>query len=703
MSHENDINLPAFKELVDIEQLKDMFESFSAATGFTTGVVDQDSMEIVVATGWRPICTQFHRANSEAVKHCKTSNIVLTSGLNTPGEIRISHCHNGLVDGATPVVIEGKHIATIATGQVMFEEPDLSFFEGLAEKYDFDKEKYFAALKEVPVVSEEKFREVLLFLAKIATTVAQIGYSRLKSLDDYNKLCKIEQELADEHERLNVTLRNVGEGVISTDLDNKIIVMNKAAETLLGVPSSYAIGKTIFDIVILHNDGEKSNYLKKMFQKKGAVSQKYTLNLVNDKSDNLLVVASLTPLYDKDSVQIGSVVVIRDITEETIIEQELFKIKKIESIGVLAGGIAHDFNNILIAIMGNIELAKMKEKKSSETFEILDSALKAGMRAKSLTGQLLTFSKGGDPIKSVASVEELIRESADFILRGSRAVCEYDIPEDLWQVNVDTGQIAQVIQNIILNASQAMPNGGKIRVKCENIHYTADDIIISLPAGIKQNYIKISIIDSGIGISQEDLEKIFDPYFTTKSTGNGLGMAICLSIINKHNGVIRVSSEIGKGSRVEICLPVAENVDCSLKSDLNTLSDGAKGKILLMDDDEMVLAVIDGFLNVLGQDTVLTRDGEEAIEAYRKAFDDGECFDLVFLDITVPGGVGGEIAVKKILEINPNANVVVVSGYSNDPVMANYKDYGFKMAVPKPFTYEDISRVVARYIPSAEN
>lgn len=380
-----------------------------------------------------------------------------------------------------------------------------------------------------------------------------------------------------------------------------------------------------------------------------------------------------------------------DITRRKLAEEEALKAKKLESVGVLAGGIAHDFNNILAAILGNIELASHMVGEDHESYRLLHMAEKASIRAKGLTQQLLTFAKGGDPVLETSFLEEIVRDSAMFVLSGSNVSCSFDFQEDLYWADIDKGQISQVIQNIIINADHAMPDGGTINVTCENITLTAP-VSLPLPAG---QYVKISITDTGCGIDEESLARIFDPYFSTKEVGQGLGLAVVRSIIQKHGGCIMADSEKGSGTTFTIYLPASDSERKKVEDLFITAEPATKtGRIMIMDDDEMVRDIVDKILGRFGYEVVQAVDGDEAVEKYKDAVSSGEAIDLVIMDLTIPGGMGGKDAVKKLLTIDPDAHVIVASGYANDPVMANCREYGFLAAVQKPFQMSELIWVV---------
>ena len=382
--------------------------------------------------------------------------------------------------------------------------------------------------------------------------------------------------------------------------------------------------------------------------------------------------------------------------EKAATEIYLQRAEQKAAIGTLAAGIAHDFNNLLTAILGNITLAIYSLPPEDKTYEALIAAEKASKRAHKLTTQLLTFSKGGAPVKETAPISEVIRESADFILHGSNVVCSINIPNNLWLVKIDKGQIGQVIKNLTINADQAMPTGGTITIACRNYIEEKDTSVLG-----KGRYVQVSVQDQGRGIDAENLSRVFDPYFTTKETGSvkgsGLGLAIVYSIIARHDGYISVQSESQIGSTFTFYLPAENEMQMPKQQTSGEILMG-KGKILIMDDEVMIQTMMQQSLNSLGYEIETADNGKQALEKYDAAAKKKIPFDLVIMDLTIPGGMGGKETAIKILSLYPDATLLVSSGYADDPVMVNPSRYGFKAALKKPYALKDLSQMLHKFI-----
>ena len=407
------------------------------------------------------------------------------------------------------------------------------------------------------------------------------------------------------------------------------------------------------------------------------------------KDGSILPIEQSCSLIDYDT-QTAILCVARDISERKKFDEERLRSQKLESLGVLAGGIAHDFNNLLTGILGNLSLAKADLPATGTVAQRLTETEKATLRARELTQQLLTFAKGGAPVKTETSLTGLIQDATGFAVRGTKAVCEYDCAEDLWLAEVDKGQLGQVLQNLVINAVHAMPEGGAIRLTASNL--TVDPGVLPLTPG---KYVLITVRDHGLGIPPEHLAKIFDPYFTTKQSGSGLGLAVVYSIIANHAGHITVESEPGKGTAFSIYLPSTGKSPLAEKpAEATAPLRKGQGKVLVMDDEELIRDVSAAMLRQLGYEAHTANDGEEAITRYLQAQKDGQPFDLVIMDLTVPGGMGGKETIARLRQIDPQVKAVVSSGYANDPIMANFSKYGFCGVAPKPFGLQELSELL---------
>jgi PAS domain S-box-containing protein len=501
-----------------------------------------------------------------------------------------------------------------------------------------------------------------------------------------------------EREQLAVTLRSIGDGVITTDISSNVVLINKVAEHLTGWTQDAARGMNIREVFSIKSEktGEDTACPIECVLRTGAPCElEESAVLIARDGRRHLITDSVAPIRDKDSVVTGAVLVFRDITDRKRLEDRIIKSEKIESLGVLAGGIAHDFNNLLNTIIANIDIAARFDRPDSEAQKSLARAQKASTKAKELTQQLLTFSKGGAPVKKLAAIADLIRDTADFGTRGTNVRCDYALPEDLWSAEIDEGQISQVIQNLVLNAVQAMPQGGTISISARNIE-VGRAAFTALGEG---RYVVIAVRDHGHGIPPENLSRIFEPYFTTKDTGSGLGLATTYSIVKKHDGMIDVESSVGGGTTFTVYLPasLAAAVHTGLPAEPLPRRE-ISGRILVMDDDALVLETAGVLLEMLGYQADFASDGDEALEKYREALRSGASYSAVIMDLTIPGGKGGRSTIRHLLEIDPLAKAIVSSGYSTDAVMANYARHGFAGIVVKPYTIDDLDAELQRVL-----
>jgi two-component system, cell cycle sensor histidine kinase and response regulator CckA len=535
--------------------------------------------------------------------------------------------------------------------------------------------------------------EMIAEVVALATSLfLLIGIASIAPL--FRSIRQSRDALAAETERLAVTLRSIADGVIATDTRGCVVLMNHVAEQLTGWRQTEAAGRP-FDEVFRTVDAETlqplDNPAQQLLESGRPVSRAGSAVLVSREGVRRMIEESGAPIRSAGGEVYGVILVFRDITEKRQMERELLRAQKLESVGVLAGGIAHDFNNVLTAVVGNLGLAKSYTFPGSEIHERIEAAEKASECAEGLARQLLTFSRGGEPVKQPLVVQTLLRTASSIGLSGSNVKCELDVAEDTWPVDADEGQMQQVMNNLILNAAEAMSTGGTVTIRAENtVVARGRDEEVPLNPG---RYVTVSVQDRGVGIPEEHLSKIFDPFFSTKRKGSGLGLAVVDSVVRKHGGHVGVSSKPGEGATFTLRLPAAKTraevpADTARKEDLPRKG---VGRVLLMDDEAIVRAVAQEMLAHLGYEVVVAREGQEAVCRFGEALEDGRPFDLVILDLTVAGGMGGEEAVRRLREIDPRVKAVVSSGYNESPVMADFESYGFSGVIPKPYRLADLA------------
>ncbi len=509
---------------------------------------------------------------------------------------------------------------------------------------------------------------------------------------------RFEEDLAAEKERLAVTLRSIGDGCITVDQEGRVLLINSVAEKLTGWTQAQADGQPLTQVFRLIDNRTlqpMTGALEKLITSGSPSGLEGSAIVVALDGSERAVESSAAPIRDRSNRRIGVVLVFRDVTDKIKVEEERRKAEKLESLGVAAGGIAHDFNNLLTSIIGNISLALIATRPGEGISERLNTAKKSSIRAQELSHQLLTFAKGGAPIKTAASIGQIVRDSVTFSLHGTRTKPHFDLPENLWSVEFDSSQISQVLTNVTINADQAMPSGGPLWIACANCEVGEEEAErTGLAAG---DYVRIELRDEGAGIPAKNLEKIFDPYFSTRPNASGLGLATSYSIVAQHEGRIDIASTPGEGATVTILLPASRREAAAAPEAVLDRRPGTN-RILVLDDEEDICALVTLALTQVGFEVVETLEPEAAIRAYREAMDAGRPFDAVISDLTIPGSMGGQEAVRRLNEIDPGVRAIVSSGYAMDPVMSKYREHGFCACLAKPYEVSALQKLVQEVV-----
>jgi len=679
----------SLKELLDIPRLRQLLESFDAIHSMPSAIIDIEG-NILTATAWQEICTKFHRKNPETEKLCIESDTHIRSQLRNMGRHVVFRCPMGLVDSATPIVVDGKHLGNVFTGQLFIDPPDEARFVEQARRYGFDEKEYLAAMRKVPFFTEEHLHRNLTFIHTLAEMLAEQGLRSKRQLEAQEALRKSEESFRSVIAAIPVPL-----GI--HDEEGRILLVNKAFTDALGytaqdLPSLAAWWPLAYpDPVYRESVISAWRHTVEDARETGRFAPLEVEVTCKDGSTRTML-CSTAPI---GNVLSGTqLAIFYDISERRSAEQErlhlerqLLHAQKLESLGVLAGGIAHDFNNILTSIIGNADLALRRVSAESPVQENLRRIEQGAVRAADLARQMLAYSGKGrfvvEPIDLNRLVEEMVGMLEVSISKG--ALLRYDLAKGLPSVEADATQIRQVIMNLVMNASEAIGERSGVIVistgclQCDERYLNSGWLSDGIAPGM---YAFVEVADNGCGMDAETLSRIFDPFFTTKFTGRGLGMAAVMGIVRGHKGAIRVYSEKGKGSTFKVLLPASGKPTELFDGASHPADWSSSGRVLLVDDEETVRCVGTEMLKELGFDTVTANNGREALDIYAHSRD----FRLVLLDLTMPH-MDGEECYRKLRRLDPQVKVILCSGFSEQEVARKFAGKGLAGFVQKPYKF----------------
>jgi PAS domain S-box-containing protein len=689
-----------FEDLVDIERLRNIFEKFSAVTGYTTGLVSYPDQELLIGTGWRDVCTKFHREYDSSNIHCKTSNIELTSHLKTKKEMYICKCQSGLIDGATPIIVDGVHIANLATGQALFEPPDMEMFRRQGEEYGYDVESYLKAVQETPVVSEDQFKKVLEFLSGIAVILAEQALMKLRNQQTNIKLKKQEEYSKTLFENSRIPL------VIIHAETFEILDCNKAAVSIYGFQSkSEIMGKNPSIVSApVQDDGSDNEIKGKIYIEEALKTGHVVFNWKHQRPSGEFWDAEvqLTAINIDGSQRL--LFTLQDISERlrienerNILEKQLMQSQKMDAIGQLAGGIAHDFNNMLGGIMGAAQLLRSpKRQLDAKGLELVNTIMNASERAAELVSKLLIFGRIENNDRQTINVHDALDSTLSILSQTINKNISLKCIKNATRAdtNGSDSELQNVFINLGINAAHAMPDGGQLTFTTNNVHITGKECEHSQFDIDPGEFIRITVKDSGCGISKEAIAQIFDPFFTTKKEGQGtgLGLSTVYGTIKSCKGAISVSSEPGHGTIFHILLPIAENSTTAERDTQKPVLRGS-GKLLLVDDEEIIRQTTATMLRDAGYEVITASDGVEAIELYEQ----DNCIDLVIIDMVMPN-LNGTDTFYKLRELNENCQVILTSGFPKGEDIQSLQAAGLQAFIKKPFQNEELLKILSEVL-----
>lgn len=690
----------AIGDLVDLNELRAIFDKFTQATGFTVGFLDHPGLNVLIASGWKDICTKFHRISAVSAAACKRSNRRLLGQLKQPEDVVVERCENGLVDCAVPIIIKEKHIASLVTGQMLVEEPNIDDFRRQAEHFGFDVEEYLKALQDVRVVSEKELRDATAFLGEMAHLISRLGYSNLRRAEESARLAseilerrRAEEKRRESDERHRTILHTAMDGFWLADTEGRLLQVNESYCRMSGYSERELLALKISDLEVQETSDDVSVHMQKLIaQGTDRFESRHR------RKDGTILEIEVSVQY-KPWEGGRMVAFLHDITDRVLAEKErlnlesqLREAQKMEAIGVLAGGIAHDFNNILSPIIGYTEMALDDDPELSPVQFELEQVLAAAHRAKDLVKQILAFSRRGPEQQMIpVDISRVVKEALRF-LRASLP-SSIEIRQNLQKgvALADVTQLHQVIANLCTNAAHAMDSQGVLDVSLTKVHLSVGDLSdLSLPDLKPGAYLKLSVGDTGQGMSDETVQRIFEPYFTTKEMGKGtgLGLAVVLGIVKRHGAEIKVRRELGMGSVFDIYIPSAVEQPTAVFDPYRDLPGGSE-KVLLIDDEQMIVHLGATILERLGYRVTAKTNARDALDLF---LSDPHAFDLIITDYTMPGLTGIDLA-RAMGKARPGIPVLLCTGFSERLKDEDVEEAGIRRCVMKPLDSAKLAKL----------
>ncbi len=684
------------EDLVDIEQLRQIFEKFSAATGFTTGFLSYPDLNVLIGTGWHDICTKFHRGNEESVKVCKASNAALLGDLKDMKEIRILPCDHGLVDGATPIYVRGVHIADLATGQIFFQEPDREFYRKHGERFGYDVDAYLAAVDEVPVVDREQFTNVLQFLAEIAVVLAEQGLRNLELQEYADRLAEeIHEREQVEEDRLLLgsALEQANELIMLLDRSGICQYVNPACESVLGYAPNEFVNRNPFETPAFLTSGfsfEKS-LRNRLLTGKGWRGQ---LTVTAKDESSRILTTTISPVHAASGAVDHFVSISLDVTREKELVDRVTRSQKLETLGMLAAGVAHDLNNVLGAMVGYPDILISRAPDDERLRRGLEKIRTSGERAAEIVQDLLTLARRGVPKGERVDLGKLALnylkspEHLSLVDAHPNVCFDVEIEDPLPLFEGSALHLTKTIMNLVCNAAEAIPEaGGRVVLRMDRADQEFPDGDEPIPA------IRFRIIDEGAGIPKEELGRIFEPFYTKKTmgrSGSGLGLPIVWGTVEDHNGHIEVDSVLGEGTTFTLLFPAGDGAETIAQPGVELESRQGMGEtILVVDDMESQREIAEGMLQHLGYRVVKVASGEDAVEYFGR-----HDADLVLVDMIMDPGMDGLDTCKALIGMRPELEIIIVSGYAETARVREALGLSGGAFLTKPYSLDALAREV---------